>query len=297
MRNFYFNWFAAIALVFLLAYCFFAFMGMLYFFDGDVWRALLLSLLAFVLIIGCVYWMTRFKMSKYKKMGRRGEIFFGTVMLALFLVAAVPFTSFITAWQHSTDIENSINETKKSAINMDMAYAQYVDKRVDTYLSNLRTSEARHSMEMWEGHTISPPQNIETIAPTEKMMLLSSSLRRQLMPPSIETVQKERRLWIDNLSGMSIWNIMLPANLHRMNACVDKWTKEYEDLSDKSFENTKFEIFTYPGFNDSMKQLLYLLQEKHLSLWAVIAALFCFTLMLLPYWSAERVNMPNQEGA
>ena len=282
MRKFFFNWAAAFALLFLLIYSYFSFMGSLYLFKGEIWKALLFALIVIVIVIGCVYVMTLAKMTKFKGLGLAGQIVFGLLMLGVFIAAAIPFTSFIYAGQHDEEITKCIEATKESAIGMETAYSQYVDQRVSDYKNYLC-----ETMPYTQSYEISPNKEIE---------LRTVSLRRQLAPPSLDTIQYERKKWVENLSGMSIWNIMLPANLNRIKDCVGEWVTEYNNLSDISFVDSNFDLFEYDDFSLAMTQLVDKLTEKRFSLWAIIAALICFGMMLLPYWRAEGVPMPKLGG-
>ena len=84
--------------------------------------------------------------------------------------------------------------------------------------------------------------------------------------------------------------------LNRIKECVGEWVKEYKKMSDISFVGPDFDLFEYDDFSSAMSQLVNKLTEKHFSVWAIIAALICFGMMLLPYWRAEGVPMPKQEN-
>lgn len=282
MRKYYFDWSTVMALLFLLIYSYFSFMGSLYLFKGEIWQALLSAIILIAIVSGCVYVMTLAKMTKFKEIGLVGQITLGIIMLSVFLLAAIPFTNFIYANQHGEEITKCIDITKSSAIGMETAYSKYVDRRVSDYEKQLRST-----MTYSQQHEISQDKEIA---------LLTASLRRQLKPPSLDTIQSERKKWIESLSGMSIWNIMLPANLNRIKECVGEWVKEYKKMSDISFVGPDFDLFEYDDFSSAMSQLVNKLTEKHFSVWAIIAALICFGMMLLPYWRAEGVPMPKQEN-
>lgn len=283
MRNFLYNPPAVIALLSALFFSYLSFMGMLYLFDGDLLKALEFALIGLALMIVCVYYITRFKMSKFKEKKRIGLIVFGTIMFVVYLGLAIPFASFFNAWQHRNEIDKCLKEIKVSAINMDKAYASYVDERVDS-LGEKLNDDTLYLHNFGKN---------EILSPVEKRMLLMSSLRRQLMPSSLYPVQNERKRWVESLQGMSIWNIMLPANLSGMNESVGKWVTDYRNLSDINYTNSNFKLFEYTDFSLSMKQLVNDLEKVHLSFWAVIIALFCLLLMLLPYLLAD--SLPIQE--
>ena len=84
-------------------------------------------------------------------------------------------------------------------------------------------------------------------------------------------------------------NVMLPANIAKINDEVKRWTANYTQLSQHIYSGEEAEPFSYPAFTTSLQKLTAEYVKLHVpSVIAIIAALLCFFIMLLPYLITER---------
>lgn len=268
MRKFNLNWGVMLAAVVLLGYTYISFLGLLYKVDGVIWKAVLFAIAIIVLVATCVYIMVNSKMTKSKEVGIVGQIIFGVIILATFLLSGGPFTSFLKVAGSKDAIETEIVNVKDAVSGLDVEY--------NTYAAN-RVSEYRTSM-------------------LERNELKVQSLQRRLNPDSIATMQQLRQNWVADIGDMSIWNIRLPQNLKYMQQCVSEWTDNYVQLSDFVYDSEKNQSFKYEKFDSSLNKLMDSFKNAGYSLWAVIVAILSALVMMIPYWLAIPTQTRNTKG-
>lgn len=267
MRKFNLNWGVMLAAIVLLGYTYISFLGMLYKVDGVMWKAVLYAVVVIALVSACVYVMVSAKVTKSKMAGLVGQLVFGGIILATFLVSGGPFTSFLKVAGSQNEITEEMANVKSAASGLDVDYNQYVEMRVQDYKSSL-------------------PDGNE---------LKVQSLQRRLGPDSIADVQQQRKEWMDQIEGMSIWNIKLPQNLQYMKQCVSDWTDNYKDLSNIAYDNEQLKPFEYEKFNTSLDALMDSFKNAGYSFWAILAAVFSAFVMMIPYWLAIPVPTDNRK--
>lgn len=268
MRKFSLNWAVVLAIIVLLTFTYIAFLGWLYQFDGNILKAALWALGAFVLVAGCVYFMVNSKMTKEKELGLVGQILFGIVILVTFLFFGSPFTSFLKVVGSRQTLKTSIENIQISASEFDKKYNDYVALRLDDFRGSLQPGDD----------------------------LKAQSLQWRLCPDSIADIQRQRQNWVAGVGEMSIWNIRLPQNLQYMKECIDKWTENYKELSSFAFDNESLQPFEYSAFNSSMDDLMNSIKHAGYSFWALFVAILSALVMMLPYWLAVPVQTRKATG-
>ncbi|MBQ7711332.1 MAG: hypothetical protein IJT39_05840 [Bacteroidales bacterium] len=269
MRKFNLNWGVVLAAVVLLGYSYISFLGMLYKVDGVLWKAVLFAIGVIAAVSICVYVMVSAKVTKSKEAGVIGQIVFGIIILATFLVSGSPFTSFLKVAGSKNAIETGINNVKTSAYSLDEEYNKYALERVQKYGNTFAVADGD---------------------------LKVQSLKRRLSPDSINTVQQLRRDWVAQIGDMSIWNVKLPQNLKYMQQCVGNWTENYTLISDKIYESEHASAFSYNEFDTSLNLLMDSFKKAGYSFWAVLVAIFSAFVMMIPYWLAVPTSTRKTHG-
>lgn len=281
-----FNFAAVFSIMALLVYAFFAFMGLVYWKDGDIALPLLITIGGIALILFCLYVMCIGKESRWR-IGKVGEIFFGMIILVAFVASAVPFTNFFKVVERQDEIKGKIDTLFTSAKNLDKAYDEYVSDRIQKYESQLKL--------VANGKQVRPSEYNQLLAnaagsnDNQKIEGLSKSLRRQLLPASRDSICKERTEWLEKANEMSVWNMLLPSNISKIANEVDNYVQNYTELSSTIRMGETVEPFSYNDLNNDLGriQAVYTKFSKP-SLTSILISLLGFVIMLLPYLIAQR---------
>ena len=286
MNNKRFNFAAVFSIMALLVYAFFALMGLVYWKKGEITVPVLITIAGIGVVLGCLYLMCIGKESRWR-IGRIGEIFFGLVILATFVAAALPFTNFAKVVERQEDIKGRIDTLLTSAKNLDAAYDAYVADRIQKYESQLNLVS--------RGKKVRPSDYQKLLAgasgssDSEKIANLSKSLKRQLLPASRDSICKQRMEWLNRAQEMSVWNILLPQNINKIANEVDNYVDNYVELSSTIRAGETVEPFAYESLNNDLGELegIYSKFSKPSAL-SLIMSLVGFLIMLLPYIMAQR---------
>lgn len=272
MRDFRINWAVVLALIVLLGFTYFSFMGVLYnnHVNGDLLKGSLYAFGVILIVSICVVIMCVSKATRWKEIGTAGQIFFALIILAVFGFSAIPFTGFMKAIESKDEIQAKIDQTKIDADNIDQTYNDFVKQRIIIYDEWLRSDPSRY-------------ENAGGSTAEIKISNLITSLKNHLKPQSLLKCQAERREWLSKIEGMSVWNIMLPKNLKILGESTQKWSDDYLKLSNISYGDDLV-LFKYKSIDDNPLEEL---GKIHISGIAVIAALLAFFFMLLPYIVTE----------
>ncbi|MBR3698820.1 MAG: hypothetical protein IKM85_04795 [Bacteroidales bacterium] len=288
MRDFRINWAVILALIVLLAFTYFSFMGVLYSkrVDGDLIKGCLFALGVVVIVSACVVIMCVSRATRWREIGTAGQIVFALIILTVFGFSAIPFTGFMRAIESKSLIQAKIDQTKMDAERIDSLYNAYVDDRVASYRDWLKADSSCY-------------ENAGGSTDSVKIANLMASLRNHLDPPLLKKTQDERKAWLSSIEGMSVWNIMLPKNLKVLGNAAQSWADDYVKLSNVSFDGNPPLLFSSNSFDENpLKDL----GERNLRPLAVLAALLAFFFMLLPYLVTESFmgsrgsNKGNQNG-
>ena len=290
-----FNFAMVFSLLVLLVYTFITFLGMVYWQNGKIVLPIILALGIFLLVSFCVVVMCKAKATRWKRIGLIGQIIFGCIILATFIFSAAPFTNFLYVLGHEDEVTKEINTVMESAKDLDEKYTSYANKRLDDYKARLNLVS--------RGKDIRPSEYEELLGiaigddDDEKIDRLASSLERKLLPDSLANIKIERENWLLSASNMSVWNVMMPSNIDKINKEVGKWVNNYTGLSTTFYRGEEAESFNYPQFNTSLKNLTDNYVKLHMpSILAIIVSLICFFIMLLPYWMTTGDVAGNESG-
>ena len=274
------------SIVVLLAFAYITFLGLVYWREGNLSIPLLMVTGLIAVVLLCVVVMCKAKETRWKNIGTFGQIFFGIIILVSFLLSSVPFTNFLRVRHDKDDISEKVNAACEAAIAMDEAYSQYVEQRITDYQDNLNL--------MVMGKNIRPTEYVECVAGAtgntdkEKIDALTKSLRMKLMPDSTAVVVAERQEWITNAKEVKILNPLTPANINIVDQQVNGWLDNYQELSSIRYKGEDTQGFEYSQFESKLKQLTDTYTKfRFPSIWAILIAIACFGIMLLPYFLAE----------
>ena len=286
MNKTHFNFATVFSIMTLLAYAFFAFMGLVYWRNGELTYPLLFTIEGIAIVLLCVYLMCMGKESRWHT-GRAAEIICGIIIFVMLLIAALPFTNFMKVVENQSDIKQKIGQLFDSATELDNAYDKYADTRIKKYESALQlvaTGKAIHPSEYKELLADAAGSNDD-----DKIDGLSKSLRRQLLPDSIDTIRRQRTQWLENARDMSVWNMMLPTNINKIAAGVDNYVDNYTELSRTIRAGENATPFTYTALNNDLGSLqqIYTSFSKP-SILSIILSVIAAAIMLLPYFVSQR---------
>lgn len=273
MRDFRINWAVILALIVLLTFTYFSFMGVLYnkLVEGDLLRGGIYAAVVILIVSACVVIMCVSRATRWKEIGTAGQVVFAFIILAVFGVSAIPFTGFMKAIQAKDEIQNKIDHTKRVADSLDLAYNAYVDQRVADYEAWLRADSLR-------------PMDAGGRTYEEKIANMKTSFENHLRPQSLVQCQSERKEWLSKIEGMSVWNIMLPKNLKVLGSSVETWAADYKKLSNVSFDGNPPTLFRSAHIDENPLEEL---GRFNIHWTAIVAALVAFFFMLLPYIVTE----------
>lgn len=287
MGNVKFNFAAVFSIMVLLAFSYITFMGLDYLKGGDLLLPIVLTVGFILLVIVCIAIMCASKATRWHRVGIIGQVFFGIVILAAFIASAFPFTNFMRVVNDKENITNKVKEACNSATNLDNAYVNYVDTRIEKYKENLSLIS--------RGKNINPTRYRECLGEASgntdeaKIEGLAKSLRNKLLPSSTTKIVEERHNWLDGAKNANVWNPLTPANINKIDQQVNGWLANYQKLSSISYQGEDTKPFEYENFSSSLKILTdtYKKIEKPQN-FALVVSIICFIIMLLPYWLTEK---------
>ena len=287
MKQSKFNFATVFSLMVLLAFSYIAFMGLVYWREGDVLLPAAITVAFIAIVIVCIIVMCRSKATRWRRIGTIGQAVFGAVILVAFVAAAIPFTNFMDVLAKQKRFSTEIDNMLESATQLDEQYQQYVERRISDYKDMLTLVS--------NGQSIRPTEYLELLgnvrgsSDRQKIEKLAESLRLKLLPDSMSEVQQERLDWIESASSKSVWNISLPRNIAAINEQVSHWENIYAGYSDFRFKGETAEPFYSEDFESDLQSLTNKYTRLHApSPLAISIALLCFFIMLLPYWMTER---------
>lgn len=287
MQNSKFNFATVFAVMVLLVFSYITFLGLSYWQGGNLLLPVLLTVALIVVVGACVFMMCMAKATRWRRLSIIGQTLFGLVVLAVLLLAALPFTNFVNVAKSSDEITAKITETCDAAEQLDNAYKEYVDERISDYEQNLGVISSAKN--------VKPSQYKECLGgasgsdDSDKIENLSKSLRSKLLPDGTEKAVRERHQWLDKAKHTSVWNPLAPANINKIGEQVEGWVDNYKKLSDVTYKGEEAEEFTYSDFDSQLSELTQSYRKFHApSPLAVIISLVCFGVMMLPYFLTEK---------
>jgi len=288
MQKTTFNYAFVISIMVLLVFAYFAFMGMVYWRDGEILTPILLSAALVILVVIIVFIMCRSKATRFVKKGVPLEIFSALIVLAVFLLASYPFTNFIRVIEDASKIEESVSNVINAAEKIDQEYADYVDNRVDAYKDALFIISK--SKEISPSEYEKYLEHAGGINDEAKIASLSKSLHRRLLPDSAKNIIENRNEFLRQLKNISVWNPLTPKNIKTVNEQVEYWQGNYKELSSEVYDgedNPK--PFEYQQFKNKLEEWsTNYLTLRTPSVLSIIISVICALLMLLPYFITTR---------
>lgn len=300
MKQTTFSFALVLSVIFLMAYAFVAFLGMVYWAEGALLVPIISTLGFLAVAILMVLWLCRAKASRWRRIRLVGQAVAGTFFAIVVLLSMLPFGNFLNVLSHQEELTDDFEQTIASAEELDAAYGQYVDRRVERYRQRLATVAS-------PGGQRSNPSEYETLVggaagstDAEKIDNLCTSLRRHLLPAS-DSTSTAFHAWLDDMKGISVWNVGLPANIKTLHDEVNSRTESYGSLSsrERSFNGEPYEPFAYASFGQHNDRLTAIYRELPLppSLPAVLLALLAAAFALLPYWLTQKSIVGNDSSS
>ena len=282
-----FSFAAVFSLMVLLGYSYLMFMGLVYWQGGSIGLPLGLTLGFIALVVACLTVMCLSRATRWKRIGLIGQCIFGFIILLAFIASAVPFTNFTDVVSQQDKFNSEINNVLHAARSLDNDYMDYVEQRLSSYRSRLTTISEQRAQHPQEYRQCL--QGAAGNTDGQKIENMVNSLRRKLVADSLSQITQERQQWLEGAAGMSAWNLMLPTNMKKINEEVTNWTIMYTNISDVTYAGEQAVPFEYPEFNTELASLTRNYTHMHApSVLAIIIALACFGIMLLPYLLTER---------
>lgn len=287
MKETKFNFATVIALIVLMVFAYFTFMGLVYLMSGSVALSAVLAVLLIVVVTAGVQLMCAAKSSRWKNIGMVGQVGAGAVVLVVLLAAALPLTSFINVVGAQKELQTNVARTLDTARDLDSAYVRYVDTRIENYRQRLGI--------IARGQTINPTEYQQTLGGAtgdtneKKIENLCNSLRSLLIPDSIAQLMASRRAWIDEARNVVVWNPLTAANLASVDKQVSGWADNYSRISALTYKGEETAPFSYQQFDSQLDAITATYDHLQApSILALLASLLCFAVMLLPYFVAQK---------
>lgn len=295
MKESKFNFATVIALIVLMVFAYFTFMGLVYLKAGSVIVAALLAVLLVVLVMAAVQIMCVAKATRWQKIGLAGQLICGAVIFVLLMLASLPLTSFLNVVGNQKELKSNVVTACDMAIDIDSAYVRYVNKRVDDYKQNLELIS--------RGKAQKPSLYNEALggatgdSDEKKIENLTTSLRSSLMPDTITNVVRERQAWVEKAKSVVVWNPLTAANLAKVDEQVSGWTENYAQLSTITYKGEETEPFKYEQFDSQISAITNTYTKLQApSIVAVLLSLLCFAVMLLPYLVTQKSLAGSSSG-
>lgn len=287
-----FNFGTVVAIIVLLGYSYFVFMGLDYWLNGNVALAATLTGAMIVVVMLCIFIMCRAKASRWKKVGVTGQILFGLIVLAVLGASSVPFAHFLGIMNKQSEIKTEFNKAKEFAEQVDQSYDNYVDSIVTAYELELKRAAAGHSTGSADGkYSRMNLDKMQGDDSTKVASMVRAYRNRIAASDSIISQRETRHRVVSESADMSVWNIAMPENVGKMSESVTQWVNNYIEWS-KPTPNPGFEgykEFTYPQYEGQVKQLSENFTQLSTPgpvalIIAIVIALLCFLCMMLPYF-------------
>lgn len=281
-----FSFAAVFSLMVLLAYSYLMFMGLVYWQEGSMTLPILLTLGFIGVVAACLVVMCISRATRWKRIGTIGQCIFGFIIFLAFVASAVPFTNFLDVVAQQDKFNEELNNVLQSAQGLDNEYEHYTEQRLADYrqlLTDVSRNRSEHAAE-YQRYLAGAAGNTDE----RKIENMVNSLRRKLVADSVSDIVKERQQWLEAAAGMSVWNLMLPSNMSKISEEVYNWTELYTEFSDFNYNGEHAQPFEYQEFSTELDALTRNYSHLHMpSVLAIIIALLCFAIMLLPYLLTE----------
>jgi len=283
--KFSFAW--TFSIMVLLAFGYVSFMGLVYHSGGAIAVPALLTLAMMAVVVGCVAMMCMSRATRWRGVGTVGQIVFGVIVLVVLLLSSVPFTNFLRVCSERETIRSEANSAIDAAARVDAAYQSYADARLTAYKDNLSL--------IAKGKAINPSRYNEVMggasgsSDATKIDNLARSLKTKLLPDSTEEIAAQRRRSLEKARDASVLNPLMPKNIAAIDSLTSGWVENYRTLSLVKYQGEEAQPFTYDVVSSRLGLLTSSYREWRLpSAVAVIAALACFGIMLLPFFVTRR---------
>lgn len=289
-----FNYAWVIAIIALLAYSYISYLGLIYWSQFPAILCALAIIAIDVLIVSCVRIMCKAKHSRWLRIGTLGQYIFGFFVLCMLLGSSLMFSHFT----HIVDSKNEILEcyrtTTEDAKNLSQRYDSYVESRCASYresLSALKVNSHEYNDIFKNSLALGlSKKDIINRCVVNLELLLKGNVNNS-------DIEAKRKIWLNNATS-SIWNVSMPKNINDLTTSVNNWINNYSELSSRTYTGeTIVCAFEDDSFNKNVGNLRTMCTTLTTpKWWAILLALFCFVLIILP-WISTPKNMASVGGS
>lgn len=197
------------------------------------------------------------KARRNSREGRPRELASMLVVTVILALGSVPCSKFMEIYRHQDELTESVKETVAVVSELDSAYLHYASERINAV----------------------------------KKKAVRASLRRRLIPASIDTVAVQRRAWLASLGEANIWNLYTATNINELQSAAETWNVEYNAISSVIYacENKDVAPFNHEASAEKLAIFNSTYTEFHApEPKAVGGTLLCILCVLICYIFTER---------
>lgn len=284
-----FNFAAVLAIVVLLVFSYFVFMGLDYWLRGNIAKAAGLTVGLIVVVLVCIYFLCKGKASRWKSVGVPVQVFFGVLMFAAVGLSSIPFSHFLHILGEKEKIYQNFTVAHEAATKLDEHYNTYRDSVVKVYQNKLATAIETKQVSN-DYHELG--LDSINLNDDEKVPLLTEALKRKMSFDSIASrAVAEQNERLEEATHISVWNVAMPTNLQTMESGVNNRVEQYVKMSKPDRYPTGFEFapFVFTDYNTTTGEMNSSLFDMGApSVWGVLLSLICFLALLFPWFLTEK---------
>lgn len=267
----------------IIVFSYLAFLGLVFHYKGAMLKPILLSAVGLAILIKCLITMCKSKSERQWRRGLPKEIGVSLLALCILGLGSVPVSRFLSVWEKEMAVKNATHETISSIVAMPAAYGTYVDERIKSYKAKLSDLK-ENSKEYNQAVKGAGGKNKD-----EKVNSICSSLRRRIYPTGLDSLFQKRNEWLISLPPFNPWNIYAARNIRIIGETGTDWGEKLVKLSSTFYLAEDAEPFSHLQLSNKLQSF----ENEYTrycppSYKGVLALLFCFFLILLPYLIIRR---------
>ncbi len=289
-----FSWSHIFAFLALIAVSYLSFVGFTYLTNGNFTTALIgmavTDLLYIVFFIGAQQLKASGESMKIKIIFERIAVFTAPI---IFIAGMISVSHFWTVHSHNDEIVDTFNESINSSKKLFDDYESYSTARIDNYEKMLNKIIADRK---YDPSSFSRAGFVQGKAHIQKDNMVEA-LRLQLLSQNYDSLRTEAIAWIDKSSnGASTWNVFLLGNTREIASALNSWENQLKGYSEKAMFNEMMKGDVYMFSSDEAQKAISGIegltatytQMGPPSLPAIIFAVVCFLMLMVPYWIQDR---------
>ncbi|MBQ8223415.1 MAG: hypothetical protein IJZ87_08785 [Bacteroidales bacterium] len=265
-----FSWGHIIAFVALILISYLSFMGIAYLEEGNFLKAGL-GVVIIDMVLVLFFIVPQLLKGTEKKFKKR--IWFERILVFLspvvFYFMMSSYSHFWTVFKNRQQIETTFTESVKTTKNMFDSYEVYANERIKEYTKKLARAKTDE---------VSKNNKIE-------------ALKLQLIDMNYHSLKESAFDWIDEVTGVTVWNVFVIGNIDKTINAIDKWNNVLNEFSSKIMADESKEVEAFSASDpsviaakDNLNNLRtsFTLRGKPTTI-AIILGIFFYLLLLFPY--------------